>query len=487
MYKKPPKKIQLLKRTATYSAMSLAVVAMATILVFFLLGYRRDWSSGQIAQSGLLQFDSVPSGADVLIDGRSLGSSTPTKTNLLPGNHTISVYRKGYSSWSKSVNVQSGVLLWLDYIRLVPEKITEEPLKNYTSVTSSLPSPDGKKYLLQLTALGQTFELVDISGDKPEFTTISLPSLLFSKLQTDKMTNIQLVSWDSGSRYVILKASSSTKVQWLILDTKQPDRTKNVSTALSIEISNLQFFGTSGNIFYAISGNDLRKLDLSNGTISRSLVSNVSSFSIYDDRIVSYQGTSPVNGTTKKVVGIYRDGDDSPAIIKEDNNPGATLAIATTTFHSDDLVAVLQGKTVSIYHGSFPPAGSSISDYLKPYDSFVVDESSTSIQFSPASEYLVVNTAEKYKVYDVEYKTISNYMINGSVWQSNSFWLDSSHIVANVNGQLTMRDYDGSNVFTLLEGAASLQTVLSSNEKYVYVFRPLSGSNVSLIRLKMII
>lgn len=486
MYKKPPKKVELLKRTATYSAMSLAVVAIATVLVFFLLGYRRDWSSGQIAQSGLLQFDSTPSGADVSIDGRSLGSSTPTKTNLLPGGHNVTIYRSGYKTWSKSVDVQSGTLLWLDYVRLVPDNITPEVVKNYSSVTTALPSPDGKKYLLQLSTTSTSFELVDISGDKPSFSQISLPTSITSKLTADKMTTLVPVAWDNGSRYLTIKASGTSSIQWLVVDSKQPEKTKNVTTTFNIDISSLEFFGTSGNILYGLSGSDLRKFDLSNGTISRSLISGVSSFSIYDDRVLSFQGTKQSGGVNLNVVGIYRDGDESPVTIKEAVASEASLAIAITTFHSDDFVAVLENKVVSVYHGSFPPSGSSVSDHLKAYDSFLVGPGSN-IGFSPKAEYLLVNNGENYKTFDIEYKTLSEFTLSGSKWKSNTFWLDIAHLYSNVGGVVTMRDYDGSNGFLLFSKASNLQIALTNSGKYIYSLRPTASGEMQLVRVKMII
>lgn len=486
MYKKPPKKVEVLKRTATYSAMSLAVVAIATILVFFLLGYRRDWSSGQIAQSGLLQFDSIPSGADVSIDGRSLGSSTPTKSNLLPGNHNITVYRSGYKTWSKSVDVQSGTLLWLDYIRLVPNDITPEVVKSYAAVSLSLPSPDGKKYLLQLTPGSTNFELVDISGDKPSYQQLSLPSAISTKLTADKMTTTTPMAWDSGSRFVTLKASGASSSQWLVLDTKQPEKTKNVTTTFNIDVSNLEFFGTSGNILYGLSGSDLRKFDLSSGTVSRSLVSGVLNFSVFDDRVVSYRGIKQSASETLNVVGIYRDGDESPVIIKESPTSENNLAIALTTFHSDDFVAVLQGKVVSVYHGSFPPSGAVVSDNLKAYDSFMAS-SATSLNFSPKAEYLLVNGGENYKSYDIEYKTLNEFSLSGSKWQTNTYWLDPAHLYSNVGGAVTMRDFDGLNSFVIFNKVANLQVALTDSNKYIYGFRSTASGEMQLIRVKMII
>lgn len=481
MYRRPPKKVELLKRTATYSAMSLAVIAIATFLVFFLLGYRRDWASGQIEQSGLVQFDSIPGGATVSVDGRSLGSSTPTKAALLPGNRLVSVTRDGYRSWTKTVDVKSGTLLWLDYVRLVPNQITQEELKSYPTVLSSLPSPDNKKLLVQNG--NQIFDLVDISSDNPNYQALSLPSTLNADLTKLKVESLSPVGWDSGSRYIILKSNGPGATQWIVLDTKQPEKSKNVTAVLNISISDMKFFGTSGNVFYALSGSDIRKLDLSNGTISRSLVSGVSSFSIYDDRTVYYKGTVQSGGTDSNVVGIYRDGDDSPVVLKQSST--TTPSISVMSFHGSDYIAILYGEKLEIYHGNFPPSGSTVSEHIALDATLSVPAGVTSLQFSKKSDYLLIVSGDNYKVYAVEYQTISEFSLAGAIWQSNVDWLDNAHLYSTIDGSLTMRDFDGSNGAFIMMVSPVSKASLASSGKYIYAIKNTTSGYV-LARAKMI-
>ena len=56
---------------------------------------------------------SVP-GADIEVDGNFVGS-TPSTVSVAPGQHTITVKKKGYADWSRSMNVAgSGVHLSAD-------------------------------------------------------------------------------------------------------------------------------------------------------------------------------------------------------------------------------------------------------------------------------------------------------------------------------------------------------------------------------------
>ena len=53
--------------------------------------------------------DSTPSGADIEIDDAFVGN-TPSTINLTPGSHRVAVKKKGFSDWSKTLNVSGGTI-----------------------------------------------------------------------------------------------------------------------------------------------------------------------------------------------------------------------------------------------------------------------------------------------------------------------------------------------------------------------------------------
>jgi hypothetical protein len=53
--------------------------------------------------------DSNVSGADIEIDGTFVGN-TPSTVSVAPGSHQIAVKKKGYTGWSKTVNVTGGTV-----------------------------------------------------------------------------------------------------------------------------------------------------------------------------------------------------------------------------------------------------------------------------------------------------------------------------------------------------------------------------------------
>src|SRR5436309_13881909 len=56
-----------------------------------------------------LSVDSNPAGADIEVDGNFVGS-TPSAVPVSLGNHEIAVHKRGYSTWSRRMNVSGGTV-----------------------------------------------------------------------------------------------------------------------------------------------------------------------------------------------------------------------------------------------------------------------------------------------------------------------------------------------------------------------------------------
>lgn len=56
-----------------------------------------------------LAIDSTPSGADIEIDGSFVGN-TPSTIEVKPGSHQINVKKKGFVTWTRTLNVTGGTI-----------------------------------------------------------------------------------------------------------------------------------------------------------------------------------------------------------------------------------------------------------------------------------------------------------------------------------------------------------------------------------------
>ena len=489
MYRRPSKKKQLAKRIAIYAVMVVSVLIGVAGLIFLILGYRFDADNGRIEQGSLLQFATIPSGATIQIDGKTINARTPTKSTVLAGTHTFMMQKNGYETWQKTLDVKAGTLTWLTYARLVPVNRPVESVSNYERLAASLAAPGGDYIIAQQDAATATFQLIDLRSDTVQTNTLTIPAAVISQSTTPGVAHSYVVdSWDSGGRYVIIRHAYGDKKEWIVLDTRDASASKNITTLLDLDLTSLVFSGTSGSILYALSGSDIRKLDVSAGTISRSLVSGVTSFSLFETNVITYVGTDKDN-PTGRVAGLYREGDSASHILKSiSNDPTKPLHIATGRYFNQDFVAISVGSNVEIMSGSYPSSGSADSSSLAPYDTFEFVTNVDQLGFSPAGDYLLVQSGSRFAGFDIEHHTLANSTIANDASDAVAplRWLDDNYVWSDFGGNLTMREFDGANVHVINTSLTGQAAALTKNDKYIYSFGK-TATGYQLQRVRMVL
>lgn len=490
MYHRASKKKELIKRIVVYAAMTISVFVIVTGLVFVTLGYRFDTDNGRVEQSALLQFATTPSGATIEIDGVAIGPRTPTKSSVLAGTHKFVMWRDGYESWQKTLDIKAGTLTWLNYARLVPKNKTVSSVAQYTSIHASLASVDGHDILVQQDAAVPTFQLVNLQSDDIKTTTLTIPSALYSEASTVGIVHsFRVDQWDGGGRYVLLQHSYGDKKEWLVLDTRDIGATKNITKLLNFDIASSKFSGASGNILYVLgAGSDIRKIDLAAGTISRPLVTNVTNFELFETNVITYVGTDPAD-PTKRVVGLYREGDSSPHVIRTVTSlPDVPLGITTSRYFNQNYVAITEGNKVSILNGSYPDSSSDGTGSLVPFDSFNFVTGVNRLSFSAEGDYLLVQSGANFASYDIEHKKVTTSVIASDVTATVGplKWLDDNYVWSDYGGDVTIRESDGTNSNTINKAVIGQEVVLSQNGRYLYSIGK-NATGYQLQRVRMIL
>ena len=60
-----------------------------------------------LQQQGVAEISSDPEGAEIEIDGAFVGT-TPRSRNLKPGEHKLTLTKKGYRSWERKISIEAG-------------------------------------------------------------------------------------------------------------------------------------------------------------------------------------------------------------------------------------------------------------------------------------------------------------------------------------------------------------------------------------------
>ena len=488
MYHRSSKRKEHIRQVAVYILMACTVFVVVTFVTLFMLGFRFDAGKGSVEQYAFLQFASSPSGATVSVDGNIISSKTPNKTSIPPGKHAIEMWRDGYETWKKTVDLRAGTLTWLNYTLLVPKKLTVESVANYDTVVGSLASSDGNKILIQEKAETPVFELVDISSDTIKSSTITIPKTVISNFDTPgTVHSYKVEKWDDGGRYALINHKFGTKSEWLVMDTQNVASSKNISKTFDIAIDSISFSDTSGNMFYVLETNDIRKLDLGAGTISKPLVSNVTSFEIYEKlRVITYVGTGKT-GTDERVVGIFREGDDNPSVVRTvTSDQSVPLHISTTNYFNQNYIAISEGKKVDVLSGSYPNTTSDNANSMKLIASFQTGQDVALLSFSPIGEYVLTQTGANFASYDLEYQKLSSSVVVGTGDILPLKWLDENHLWSARDGKLTIREFDGSELHIINLAVFSQDATLTNNGRYLYSIGS-AKAGFQLQRVRMIL
>jgi len=484
MRPKLSKQKKLIQQVAGYVGMIVAVIAIVSVIFMFILGYRFDKDNGHIEQYAFLQFNSSPSGSTVSVDGIEVNAQTPTKTSVPAGKHDVVIKKTNYQDWSKSVDVESATLLWLNYAILVPNKLDTESVAKYSSVYSSLASPKGASILVQEKADSPTFDIVDITSDTTKSKKVIIPTKLYSESITVGIAHsFQIKQWDDGGRYVLINHIYGDKNEWLVMDTQDVNLTKNITQTFNIAISNIYFSGTNGSIFYVQSVNDIRKLDLSAGTISKQLVGNVTSFNLYEANVVTYVGIGDAT-KNEQVAGFYREGDETSHVLRT-TNKDTPLKIATARYFNEDYVVISEGKKVDILRGSYPTSVKDTAS-LKQIASFQSKLDISNLTFSPLGDYILVQSGEYFASYDLERQIFSESSISGTGTVSVLKWIDDNYLWFDRDDSLTIREYDGQNSHKINSVMLGQDAVMTHNKRYIYSINK-TATNFQLQRVRMIL
>ncbi|MEI7539828.1 MAG: PEGA domain-containing protein, partial [Candidatus Saccharibacteria bacterium] len=459
------KKYKFAKLIAVYALMTLSTFAIVIFIILFIMGFRLE--KGQIEQYAFMQFNSSPAGATVTVDGKIINGQTPNKASMPEGSYEIVMWRSGYETWRKTVDIKSGELTWLNYAWMIPTKLALEPVASYNTLFMTSASPAGKYMLAQKSADMPIFDLVDLSADTTKTTQVTIAPNAYSESSSYGVVHsFRVEQWDNGERYILVQHTYNDKTELLVVDTQGTSPTKNITKLFNLAFTNVKFSSNGGNILYALEAGNIRKLDIGAETISKALAIGVSDFELYDSNIITYVGAGD---TGKRVVGLYRDGDESPYILKTIDSDGSVpLHAVSTHYFNEDYIAIAEGKAVQVYKGNYRNAIVGDTSSIKLIKSFDASDVVQNLSFSPSGQYLLAQSGANFTSYDMEYQKVSSSTVDNTGTTLPPRWINTSYLWSDSSSNLSIREFDGANVHSINPVVTGQSATLTKNGRYLY-------------------
>jgi len=486
MYHPSSKKKELAARVLTYGLMCIAIVTLLVVSLFYTLGYRFDAKDHKLELSGLVQFVTTPSNGVVEIDGARHDQATPTKETVMAGSHEFVMWKEGYETWRKTLDVDAGTLTWLNYTRLVPKSRPVENVVTIPALAGALTSPN-KRFIAGLTDSSKpVITFFNLSSDRVSESTLTVGTESYSEASTQGMTHLwQIERWDQGGRYLLLKHTYGEKTEWLVVDRQQNSVVMNVTKTLDSDMNSVYFADTSGMLLYAKIGDDVRKVDLSDKTISAPLVSSIADYTPYNN-VISYVGL-PAVSTGVRVVGIVKDGKEPVELYRSSSTLQTPVHIRTARYFNKDYAVISDGSQVRIFSGAFPETPRE-RNRLSMTGSFSFTSDVALLQISPNGRFIMAQNAASYVGYDLERKELSPVAILAGTTDPHPLqWLDDYYVWSDRSDTLTTREFDGANQHAISTVASGFDVALTQNGKWLYSFGKKADGHYQLQRVRMIL
>ena len=104
-------------------------------LIFYSQGYRFDFKTKKIVQTGGLFIKTNPAGAEIYLNNKFVKKTNFLFNslflgNLLPGNYQIRIEKKGYHPWRKTLQIKETRVTEVKHVILFPQKIDFQHLES---------------------------------------------------------------------------------------------------------------------------------------------------------------------------------------------------------------------------------------------------------------------------------------------------------------------------------------------------------------------
>ncbi len=188
--------------------------------IMYAMGYSLDWESKKIVQTGGIFLKSIPSGAQILVDGKDRGTTNQLISRLTPKNYSVTVAKPGYFLWQKKLEVAPRNVTEARNIFLIPESIKPELVEvNATTSLESLLKTDQDKQneilAAQIASTTAGWRLKDtdvyfISKDNFELYKKNLNATDASQLSKESLPADSYRLYINDPNYILTLASNGT-------------------------------------------------------------------------------------------------------------------------------------------------------------------------------------------------------------------------------------------------------------------------------------
>lgn len=425
-------------RFAIYTVLGLIALAISWLVILAARGYDVDPSTGRVVRNGLVLLWSQPESVDVYVND-VLEDNTPARLPLPVDTYQIKMSKAGYRDWNKTVTLRGSEVIKLNYPRLFPNEIKAETSADLASVNEWLKSSDQETIAILGNANSRVIQLYSVSDLKATPVSLTIPEAILTKVN-GKIGTFKLGQWSADSAYLTVNHTNGDVTEYIRINVVDNEFI-NISTEMSLSLSNVQFDRDENNIMYGVDKGRLRRFNVASKIISAPLTSGVLDYRVAEDGRV---GIVRKVGASSSLALLSRD-DQISTVLTQKSTSSNKLELGSFESNEYAVVSLSPNEVKLIWLDNDENRKSNVAATL----------SGTGMQVYPSSfsgRFAVVTSGDIVTVHDFEKMRVYSYKFTGMTKESLN-WFDDGHLSTTTNkGSIEVVEFDGKNKTNLGKG-----------------------------------
>jgi len=280
-------------RTILFSILTALFLTITPGIALYSWGYRFDFDSGKIVQTGAFYFKVFPKSAQIYLDGKRIKKTdfffgASYVENLLPKKYEVEIKKDGFHPWKKTLEVKEKQVTDAKNVVLIPEEPEFSALTK--GVENFFFSPDGKKVILKETNNGAwALKLLELERN--------VKSHLVAEGDISKTEiSISALNFSPDSQRILLKTPSKEGLKYFSINLgKSPPDLASLDF-LGKNVESVFFHPTDSQKLFLLKNSDIFETDLTKKVTSRAILENIKTFQVLNKDIYYLPESGPDAG-----------------------------------------------------------------------------------------------------------------------------------------------------------------------------------------------